>query len=114
MYGTAKYQLPAGGKSRTSRINLVGIGPYAVVGNVICAGGNTDRYMTVDGVWNISSGSVRIHDSVDVFCVRATQCYSYFLSVRPVNEGRSIIKKLNSLFIFIGALFSLLLFSGPT
>ena len=28
------------------------------------------RYMTVDG--NISSGSVRIHDSVDVFCVRAT------------------------------------------
>lgn len=42
MYGTAKYQLPAAAKAVHPECNLVGIGPYAVVGNVICAGGNTE------------------------------------------------------------------------
>ena len=70
------------------------------------------RYMTVDGYGTYRQVLYVYTTLLTFFAFGLPQCYSYFLSVRPVNEGRSIIKKLNSLFIFIGALFSLLLFFG--
>ena len=112
MYGTAKYQLPAGGKSRTSESIWLGLARMLSLGMSFVLAAILSRYMTVDGYGTYRQVLYVYTTLLTFFAFGLPQCYSYFPSVRPVNEGRSIIKKLNSLFIFIGALFSLLLFFG--
>lgn len=49
MYGTAKYQLPAGGKSRTSESIWLGLARMLSLGMSFVLAAILSRYMTVDG-----------------------------------------------------------------
>ena len=53
MYGTAKYQLPAGGKSRTSESIWLGLARMLSLGMSFVLAAILSRYMTVDGMEHI-------------------------------------------------------------
>lgn len=49
-----------------------------------------------------------------VFSLGLPKAYSYFLSRAPIEEGRSIIRKMNGLLVLIGILFALVLYCSSS
>ena len=103
MYGTAKYQLPAGGKSRTSESIWLGLARMLSLGMSFVLAAILSRYMTVDGYGTYRQVLYVYTTLLTFFAFGLPQCYSYFLSVRPVNEGRSIILSSTYKCNFLGA-----------
>lgn len=49
-----------------------------------------------------------------VFSLGLPKAYSYFLARAPIEEGRSIIRKMNGLLVWVGILFSLVLYCASS
>lgn len=49
-----------------------------------------------------------------VFSLGMPRAYSYFLARAPIEEGRSIVRKMNSLFLVLGIVFAIVLFCASS
>ncbi|KIO43316.1 hypothetical protein IE90_14115 [Sanguibacteroides justesenii] len=112
MCKNVKNMPPAMGESRTAVTAWLGLANMASFCMSLALASILSRFMDQSAYGTYCQIFYVYNTLLIIFSLGLPKSYSYFLTLVPVNEGRSVVCKLNMLFMLLGALFSLTLFCG--
>lgn len=100
------------GESNTMQAMWVGIGNLVSFAFTLVSAAILSRYLSKNDYGTYKQVMYVYNTLLMVFTLGLPKAYSYFLSRCTVEEGKNVSHKINQIFIFIGLVFSILLFVG--
>ncbi len=99
-------------QSRTGQAFWLGIGSLVSFSFGIVSSAILSRILTIDEYGTYRQVLYVYSTLLIVFTLGLPRAYSFFLARLPLEQGKKSVEKINTLFLLLGSIFSLLLFFG--